>query len=109
MKNKYTIPALAAFFTLVALLYIADLYCGAKACDGYIIGDWLINYDAGFVRRGLCGSLILVLSDLIRVKPNFVVMFIEVALHLAYMSILFVLILRKKIHSNFLCPASYLK
>ena len=41
--------------------------------NDWITGDWLINYDAGFVRRGLSGSLILTLSDLVDTTPTLVV------------------------------------
>ena len=42
--------------------------------DGYILGDWLVNYqDGGFKRRGLSGSFFFLLQDLTGVKLNILV------------------------------------
>ncbi len=39
----------------------------------FALGDWLINYHTGWVRRGLSGEIILWLSHLLRVSPGLVV------------------------------------
>ncbi len=42
--------------------------------DGYILGDWLINYqDGGFKRRGLSGSFFFFLQDLTGLKLQYLV------------------------------------
>lgn len=42
--------------------------------DGYILGDWLINYqDGGFKRRGLSGSFFFLLQDVSGIKLNILV------------------------------------
>lgn len=102
MKNKFLIPSLSFFFIIVIIKYLFTLYLWAIECDGWIIGDWLINFQAGFVRRGLSGSLILNLSDFLKLKPNFTVMWIQMTIYIAYMFILFFLIYRKKINMWFL-------
>jgi len=40
--------------------------------NDWITGDWLINYESGFIRRGLSGSIILVASDSSNGNPIFV-------------------------------------
>jgi hypothetical protein len=102
MKNKYIIPLLSLFFILIIILYILDLYRYAVDYDGWIIGDWLLNFKAGFIRRGLSGCLILGLSDLINLEPNIAVALIQLICFLTYMVILFSLIRRKKINAWFL-------
>ena len=74
----------------------------AKKYEGYVIGDWLINYQAGFVRRGLTGQLIIALSDLIHLKMNMVVFAIQLLFYLAYSVILYFLIYKKEITGWFL-------
>lgn len=42
--------------------------------DGYILGDWLVNYqDGGFKRRGLSGSFFFLLQDITGIKLNILV------------------------------------
>ena len=44
-------------------LGLPSLYKRISWCDGYALGDWLINYeDGGFKRRGLSGSFFIFLS-----------------------------------------------
>jgi hypothetical protein len=47
--------------------------------DSWQIGDWLINYEGGFVRRGLAGSLIRFLSDFSHIQANYWVIGISTA------------------------------
>ncbi|MBW3522038.1 hypothetical protein [Chryseobacterium sp. NKUCC03_KSP] len=48
-----------------ALFAIIFTYFHNIRSDGYILGDWLINYqDGGFKRRGLSGSFFFLLQDL---------------------------------------------
>ena len=96
MKNKFILPILSIFFMGVTSLYLLSLYFYTMQCDGWVIGDWLINYEAGFVRRGLSGFLIIGLSDLINLKPNITVGLIQTVLYVAYMSIFYFLSSRKK-------------
>ena len=32
--------------------------------NGYILGDWLINYEGGFTRRGLAGHLFIKINEI---------------------------------------------
>lgn len=41
--------------------------------------DWLINYDAGFVRRGLQGEIFQNISAVIGIRPEFLVMAVLIA------------------------------
>ncbi|WP_292009275.1 hypothetical protein [Chryseobacterium sp.] len=46
--------------------------------DGYILADWLINYeDGGFKRRGLSGSFFFILQDLTGIRLNYIVYFFQ--------------------------------
>ena len=112
MKNKYLLPGLSFFFLIIILIYLANLYTYANDYHGYIIGDWLITFRAGFVRRGLSGSSMLALSDLLNIPANFVVMFIQMILYLIYMFTFFFLIRKKEIDIWFilllLSPATLL-
>lgn len=46
--------------------------------DGYILADWLINYqDGGFKRRGLSGSFFFLVQDLTGIGLNYLVYFCQ--------------------------------
>ena len=68
----YFLIAVTAVYTLVFTYYynFKD--------DGYILGDWLINYqDGGFKRRGLSGSFFFLLQDLTGLRLNYLVYFVQ--------------------------------
>ena len=46
--------------------------------DSWTIGEWLINYQGGFVRRGFLGEGIYFLCNLIEVSPIFIIWFISI-------------------------------
>ena len=46
--------------------------------DSWTIGEWLINYQGGFVRRGFLGEGIYFLCNAIEVSPIFVIWFISI-------------------------------
>lgn len=78
------------------------IYERAAGCNGWTVGDWLINFDGGFVRRGLGGYLILAISDVIQLKANFTVAVLQGIFFLAYIIILGKLIYSKNINRWFL-------
>ena len=50
---------------LFLLLGLPSLYKRISWCDGYALGDWIINYeDGGFKRRGLSGSFFILTSEI---------------------------------------------
>ncbi|WP_419869604.1 hypothetical protein [Chryseobacterium sp. CT-SW4] len=68
----YFLIAITAIYTLAfTLVYnLKD--------DGYILADWLINYeDGGFKRRGLSGSFFFILQDLTGLRLNYIVYFFQ--------------------------------
>ena len=61
-----------------ALFAIVFTYLHNAKSDGYILGDWLINYqDGGFKRRGLSGSFFFLLQDISGIKLNVLVYFFQ--------------------------------
>lgn len=64
----YFLIAITAIYTLV-FTFLHNIHS-----DGYILGDWLVNYqDGGFKRRGLSGSFFFILQDLTGIKLNILV------------------------------------
>ncbi|MBD8083558.1 hypothetical protein [Chryseobacterium caseinilyticum] len=65
--------------------------------DGYILGDWLINYqDGGFKRRGLSGSFFFLIQDFTALKLNLAVYFFQVIIICGFFYTYFKIIQRKQ-------------
>ena len=47
--------------------------------DSWNIGEWLINYQGGFIRRGLIGEGIYILCNVIKISPIFVIWLISIS------------------------------
>ena len=47
--------------------------------DSWTIGEWLINYQGGFVRRGFLGEGIYLLSNAMKISPIFIIWLISIS------------------------------
>ena len=61
-NNKYNFlnyknNIIIIFFFLLIINYLFFNYRILSRENGYILGDWILNYNGGFVRRGLIGHL----------------------------------------------------
>lgn len=84
MENSAPPPRYRLFFS-VYLTFIAciNVYYGfmlARIRSSWSIGEWLINYRAGFVRRGLPGELVLRVGHGLHLSPIYVVLFLQLFL-----------------------------
>ena len=52
------------FLTVLALFSLFRLFDNSINRDAWQYGEWLINYQNGFVRRGLIGELIYFVSNI---------------------------------------------
>jgi hypothetical protein len=72
------------FFSIVALAVVARHLMVMESGRRYwTIGDWLINYEGGLVRRGLLGSFTLSLADRTGINPAWLTGFMQALLYLA--------------------------
>ncbi len=55
------------FIYIITIFIIMKAY---KAHDAWLIGDWLINYRSGFIRRGLLGEIFYHLSLTTGINPG---------------------------------------
>jgi hypothetical protein len=75
----------ALYVGFVAVYSIAFAVVMAGTNGPYILGEWLINYSGGFVRRGLVGSLVLVVNHWTHVPPAWVVFAVQVVVFLLFL------------------------
>jgi hypothetical protein len=80
--TKHFLP-LSLIFLFLAALFIAgfDLYYTPL----WTIGDWLVNYSAGFVRRGLPGEFFLLLSHLLHVEVPWIALVIPALVYAGFL------------------------
>jgi len=87
---------------LVWARYVAHLRDAAAESAPFRVGDWLVSYEVGFVRRGLPGSLILAATTSFDAAPELVVFWIQAVLYTLLSVLLFVLARRRRLNVWFL-------
>lgn len=90
------------FFIIITAIYtLGFTFLHNIRSDGYILGDWLVNYqDGGFKRRGLSGSFFFLLQDITGIKLNILVYCFQVIIISLFFYYYFKLIQYKE--ANFL-------
>jgi len=98
IKNFFTVRLLINLLILATAVFALILtYIHNQNSDGYILGDWLINYqDGGFKRRGLSGSLFFLIQDFTGLKLNLAVYFFQVNIICGFFYTYFKIIKSKK-------------
>ena len=85
------------FFILIIIGSIFNLLKNKTYYNIWTIGEWLINYQGGFVRRGLFGSIIYKLSHIFNLSP---IVIIHISTLLFFVSFLYLLKDSKKYFST---------
>lgn len=84
MENSAPLPRYRLFFflylTFIACIDVCYAFMHARIRSSWSIGDWLINYRAGFVRRGLPGEIVLRVGHNLHLSPIYVVLFLQLFL-----------------------------
>lgn len=88
LKKAQTI-ALLLFVGLFLYFGLPSLYQRISWCDGYALGDWMINYqDGGFKRRGLSGSFFILVSEITGIYVGKLVFIFILSMYLMFSSML---------------------
>lgn len=77
--QRFNIKIFIYFLIAVTAIYtLAFTLAFNLKDDGYILADWLINYeDGGFKRRGLSGSFFFMIQDITGFSLNYIVYFFQ--------------------------------
>lgn len=85
------------FFLICILVGIPiNLISNSSYDAGWTIGEWLVSYQGGFIRRGFSGSIIYFLTDQFNINPIFLIWTISITLYL-----LLILLILKYCKSEF--------
>ena len=90
---------LAYIITVATTVYtLVFTYLHNRKSDGYILGDWLVNYeDGGFKRRGLSGTFFFFLQDVTGLDLHFLVYAVQFVIITFFFYTFFRIIRLKKI------------
>ena len=82
------------FVSLVFLLCILigipiNLISNSSYDAGWTIGEWLVSYQGGFIRRGFSGSIIYFLTDQLNINPIFLIWTISITLYFLLFLLIF--------------------
>ena len=66
------------------LIIINNSFRYYKNKTSYEIGDWLINYQGGFVRKGLIGEFFFQIYDFTKLNPSLLVLFLIIFLYFIF-------------------------
>ena len=69
VESRSSRIGLDIFYLYIGLVTLINGFIATRAMRGWILGDWLINYEGGFVRRGLAGEMLLQLGRLFHTTP----------------------------------------
>ena len=83
------------FFYFVYLLVGTYIYLILQINEfpqKYVFTEWLINYEGGYVNRGLLGQIVFYISNIFNFDLKFVILFLQASINTIYF-ILFYLLL----------------
>lgn len=89
-KKRFFYKRLVFVFLAVAiassLTWQAMFFSSPLGSASWQITEWLISYDAGFIRRGLGGEIIGAISGLTSLSPNHVAVTLSISIYFAFLA-----------------------
>ena len=96
-KYKYLFLFYIFIVSILSVYYLMGLNI---VITNNAIGEWLINYQGGFVRRGFLGELIYQISLFFKINLRFAFLILQIFLYLTYYYLIYRLL--KDISFNYL-------
>lgn len=87
------------FIYLILGIYVYSLLQINEFPQKYVFTEWLINYQGGFIRRGLLGELIFNLSTALNLEIKYLILIVQLSFYTIYF--IFYYFLFSKIKTNF--------
>lgn len=94
--GKYYLKFLMIIVIFLIINYLRVEYVLVKNWNGWAVGDWIINYDYGFTRRGLSGEIVKSANFILKLDTNWIVYLIQNSFYILFL-VFFILQIRKKI------------
>ena len=81
--------AIICFIALYSFIYVPDY-------ESYQISDWMINYEGGFIRRGLMGQLLLSANTIHTFDVRYAILIIELISYILFFYLIFMIFSKYK-------------
>ena len=85
------------FAYLIIGTYVYLLLQISEFPQKYVFTEWLINYEGGYVNRGLLGQITFYISNIFNIDLKFVILFFQASIYTVYFILFYFLILKIKI------------
>ena len=86
------------FAYLIIGIYVYSILQLNEFPQKYVFTDWLINYEGGYVRRGLLGQVIFFISNIFNIDLKFIILFFQIFIYTIYFILFYLLISKIKIN-----------
>ncbi|MCS6889680.1 MAG: hypothetical protein NZQ09_15850 [Chloroflexus sp.] len=95
-------------FGMISVAICMQIYLGAllwaqSEIDEWLLGEWLINYRGGFVRRGLIGEILWQIAHWLALDIIKLTIIVQIAILIAYLALVYLLV-----HQVAISPATAL-
>ena len=64
----------------------------------YVFTEWLINYEGGYVNRGLLGQIVFYISNIFNFDLKFIILFLQASIYTIYFILFYLLLSKIKIN-----------
>ena len=112
ISNKTLKNLILFFLSIITLNYLIFSYRFFERENGYILGDWLVNYNAGFVKRGFIGSIILKINEFTGIDLKILAFYLVNSIFIFFIILFFKKLNTKNLNTIFLImlfsPATFL-
>lgn len=96
ISKSFQIFLILIFISIAFLLTLITSFEINKINHEFVIGDWLINYQGGFVRRGLIGELIFKFSNFSKINPGIITSYFHIFFYFLFFLFTFLSICQQK-------------
>ena len=86
------------FIYLIIATYVYLLLQINEFPQKYVFTEWLINYEGGYVNRGLLGQIVFYISNTFSIDLKFVILFFQASIYTVYFILFYSLLSKIKIN-----------
>lgn len=94
--NKFIKRNLRAYFYFIFITTVVGCLLAYFENNPWKMGDWLINYQGGFVRRGIFGEIFYKLSSVTQINPGFFTFLAQVFFYAVFLYFSYQLLKKEK-------------
>ncbi|MEJ5344388.1 MAG: hypothetical protein WHS83_05710 [Chloroflexus sp.] len=90
VQRLFNLTTIAIFAVIFAMqIYLANLLYNASTVHQWLISEWLINYQGGFVRRGLIGEIIWHVANWLAIDKVLLVLVVQILVLFCFLFVTF--------------------